>query len=165
MGNQVVSVDGLKDLEKSLAKLSTSAGKGVLRRVGKKGLGIFIDSARDKVAVGRGDLRDSLGVSTKLSDRQKPRHRRMVKPSKNSVEIFAGADALPHAHLVEFGTGERVVESTGQHVGSVAPQPFLRPAWDEKGDDVLKYISRELWVEIEKTIARAEKRAAKKAGK
>ncbi|PCJ75527.1 MAG: hypothetical protein COA53_06430 [Rhodobacteraceae bacterium] len=157
-----VSVDGLKDLERALQDLSKAAGKGVLRRVGKKALKPVIEAAKENVPVASGELRDSLAVSTKLSKRQKALNRRRTADGKSTVEVYAGAGASPQAHLIEFGTASRVVDSTGKNVGSIAPQPFMRPAWDAKGRGVLKYISNSLGDEIEKTAKRAAKRAAKR---
>lgn len=162
MSNSRVTIEGLKDLDKALGELSNAAGKGVLRRVGKKALQPVIDAAKENVAVASGELRDSLAVSTKLSKRQKAQNRKLTANGKATVEVYAGADALPHAHLIEFGTGERVVDSTGMQVGSIAPQPFMRPAWDAKGRSVLKYISSELGAEITKTAERARRRANKR---
>ncbi|MBL3597095.1 hypothetical protein JMM63_16225, partial [Rhodovulum sulfidophilum] len=44
MSKQPVSVDGLADLEKMMVEhLPKSTGRGVLRRVGKAALGIFVE--------------------------------------------------------------------------------------------------------------------------
>lgn len=47
----------------------------------------------------------------------------------------------------------------------MAPQPFMRPAWDEKKDEVLELIRTELGDEITKAAARLAKKAARLAAK
>jgi hypothetical protein len=43
-------------------------------------------------------------------------------------------------------------------------QPFLRPAWDASTELMLATLRRETWKEIEKTVERARRKAAR-AGK
>lgn len=68
----------------------------------------------------------------------------------------------PHAHFIEFGTGERSHES-GKSVGSVMADPFLRPAWDMNTAGMLARLRKEVWGEIEKTVERARRKAARAA--
>jgi len=165
MSKQPVSVDGLADLEKMMVEhLPKSTGRGVLRRVGKAALGIFVERARDLAPRASGDLAESLAVSTRLDPKQRRDHRRLVRDDKAAVEIFGGAAALPHAHLVEFGSVERHLESGGS-TGTMPAQPFMRPAWDATREAVLAGIAKGLGHEIAKTVARRAKRLAKKVGK
>ena len=50
-----------------------------------------------------------------------------------------------HAHLMEFGTAERIVKKTGRKVGRVLPRPFLGPTFEEEADTVREILS-EAWV-------------------
>lgn len=151
MSGALVRVDGLKDLEKMLTEtLPKSMGKAVLRRVGKKSLGGFIQAAKAGAPVRTGDLRDSVEVNTRLSKRQARINRRAAKDGKDAVQIFAGASALPHAHLQEFGSANNPAH------------PFMRPAWEAEKDGVLNYIVDELGKEIDKTARRYAKKLAKK---
>ena len=70
----------------------------------------------------------------------------------------------PHAHLYEFGTAPRFHAKTGKAVGSMPARPFLRPAWDASQELMLATLRREIWSEIEKTVGRARRKAAR-AGK
>ncbi len=153
-----IKVSGLRELDRALAELPKATGKNVLRRVGRKALKPMIEDARAKVPVASGKLRDSLQVATKLSKRQQSMHRKMFRDDKASVEVFAGAAALPHAHLVEFGTGPRYTKD-GRYTGQMPPQPFMRPAWDANKGRILDDIAKDLGDEITK----AAKRLAKKA--
>jgi HK97 gp10 family phage protein len=145
-----IHVEGLAELEAKLRELPDATAKNVLRRVGRKRLQPVADRARELVPVHQGDLRDSIGVSTKLSRRQRSKHR---KDGPDDVEVFAGAGPHPQAHLQEFGT---------EHHG---PQPFMRPAWDAEKDGVLAGIKTDLSDEIEKAAKRLARRAAKAAAK
>lgn len=148
-----VSITGLKELEKALAELPQSTGRSVLRRTGIKALAVVISAAKANVPVDEGKLRDSLRVTTRLSERQRRVHRRLVADGKASVELFAGAEALPHAHLVEYGTV------------NMAPRPFMRPAWDEKKHEVLDLIKGELGGEITRAAHRLARKRAREAAK
>ena len=66
----------------------------------------------------------------------------------------------PHAHLLEFGTGPRYHKS-GKFVGAVMADPFMRPAWDQHRGQMLEKLGANIWAEIEKSLARAERAAAK----
>lgn len=153
MAASKVRIEGLAELDAALGELGKSAGKAVLRRVGIRSLAPLIAKAKTLVPVDDGDLRDSLKVTTKLSQRQRRQHRKLVAEGKASVEMFAGASALPHAHLVEFGAHH------------MAAQPFMRPAWDSEKENVLNIIKTELGDEIVKTAARKARRLAKRAAK
>jgi HK97 gp10 family phage protein len=155
-----VKVEGLRELEVALRQLPMATGKNVLRRVLKQAAQPIADHAERLAPVGRpeegdahpGQLRDSIGVSTKLTRRQRSVHRKMFASDRASVEVFVGAGGVPQAHLREFG-------SDGN-----PPAPFMRPAWDANKGGVLESIKTNLWTEIDKAARRLAKKAAR-AGK
>ena len=153
MARQMVRIEGLRELEKALAELPKATGKNVLRRTLRKAAEPMVAAAQSKAPVDSGGLRDSIQIATRLSRRQARLHRKMFKDDRASVEIFAGVSALPHAHLLEFGTGPRYHKS-GKYVGQVAPHPFMRPAWDAHKRPMLDAISKELGEEIMKAAQR-----------
>ncbi|SNT76715.1 HK97-gp10 family putative phage morphogenesis protein [Paracoccus seriniphilus] len=153
-----IDVEGFAELEKALDNLSKSAGKAVLRRALKKAAQPTADLARSMAPVKTGKLAKSVIVGTRLDGRQARIHRRMFRDDKAAVEMFVGpsylrGDGGRHGHLVEFGTSK------------MAARPFMRPAWDQDKNAMLERLSDELWAELEKSIRRAEKRAAKLAAK
>jgi HK97 gp10 family phage protein len=164
-----MDLEGFSELENLLDQLSNAAGKGVLRRSLKKAAQPTADLMNSYAPKGpTGNLKGSIIVGTKLSKSQAGKHRKLVRGDKASVEMFVGADhnlSGRHAHLVEFGTGPRFHEKTGRAVGAMPPQPFVRPAWDQDRTAMLARLSQELWGEIEKTIARAQRKAARQAAK
>lgn len=149
MATVKVKVHGLRQLEKALGALPKSTGKAVLRRVLKKAAQPVADAAEATAPREQGYLAGSIGVSTKLTRRQRSQHRKMFRNDKASVEMFVGAGGLPQAHNQEFGN---------DHHG---PQPFMRPAWDGHKMQVLARIKDDLGDEIAKAAARMAKKAAK----
>lgn len=144
-----IKIDGLKALDAALAELPKATAKNVLRRVGRKALAPMVEAARNSAPVKSGALRKSMKVTSRLSKRQASLHRKMFKSDKASVELFAGASNLPHAHLLEFGTSK------------MAPRPFMRPAWDAGNAALLQRIKTDLGIEIEKAAKRLARKAAR----
>lgn len=142
-------VEGFAELDATLGELSKGIAKGAMRRALKKAAEPMAEIARSGVPVDKGDLRDSIGVGTKLSKRQAKLHRRETRDDKAFVEMFVGAGPLPSAHLQEFGTLDS------------APQPFMRPAWDQDQNGMLERLKDELADEVERTAERARRRAAR----
>lgn len=161
-----------KDLERQLEKLSKAAGKGALRRSLEKSAAPMVDLAKSWVPVDDGDLRDSITVGVKLAKRQAGQHRKMFQDDRASVEMFLGPSynlgaGGRHGHLVEFGTKPHI--NGGKYAGTqnpgTAPQPFMRPAFDQDVRKMLDRLGEDLWVEIEKSVLRAERKAARVGGK
>lgn len=144
-----VKLAGLRELDKALSALPKTTGKAVLRRVLKKAAQPVADAAESMAPREEGFLAGSIGVSTKLTSRQRSQHRKMFRNDKASVEMFVGAGGLPQAHNQEFGN-----ELHG-------PQPFMRPAWDGHKMQVLDSIKADLSEEITRAAARLAKKAAK----
>jgi HK97 gp10 family phage protein len=160
-----IKVEGLKELDEALKELPKATGKNVMRRVARNALGMVIAAARPLVPVDDGQLRKSLAVSTKLSKRQATLARRDEAEGKASITVYAGASALPHAHLIEFGTKERVQKTTGRRTGRVKAKPFMRPAWDAKKGAVLDSFKSDMWTEIQKAAKRLAAKQARELAK
>lgn len=144
-----MELEGFKELEDALDDLSKAAGKGVLRRSLKKAGQPLADLMRSGAPRGQGDLIESIGVGSKLSKRQGALHRAMFRDDRASVEVFVGAGPLAQAPQSEFGNEHQ------------APQPFVRPAWDQDQQALLDRLGSHLWAEFEKSLARAKRKAAK----
>lgn len=143
-----VRVLGLSQLEQGLRELPRATGKNVLRRVLRQRGKPIAERARDLAPIDEGHLKDSIGVSTKLSRSQRRKRRK-----KAAVEMFVGPGGHPQAITQEFGTFFH------------PPQPFMRPAWAAEKGRILEDLSGDLWTEIDKAaqrIARKQARLAKK---
>lgn len=139
-------VEGLAELDRQLAELSQSAGKGVLRRAGRAGLGPFDQAWRAKAPHLSGDLAKSGSVGSKLTKRV-----RRATERENSVEVFAGPGANPQAWQQEVGNHNH------------AAQPFVRPAWEETKGQALQIVKTVLGDEISKAAKRKARKEAKAA--
>lgn len=97
---------------------------------------------------------------TPLADRFKMRARH--HQGRSQVVLH---NTAPHAHLQEYGwwhTSHKPAKRRIRYIGkndTTGPNPFMRPALEEKGDEALKILADE----VEKAIFRHQKREAKKA--
>lgn len=149
-----VKVEGLKELDRELEKLSRTAGRGVLRRSLQKSAPPLVDRMKSNAPVNSGALRDSITASTRLAPRQSRLHRTQFRDQRSSAELFVGPSynlgaGGRHAHLLEFGTVK------------MSPQPFARPAYDSDKMSLLKRVEENLKTELNKSLARMMKNAKK----
>jgi hypothetical protein len=147
-----VELEGFAALERELLRLSKSQGKASLRRSLKKAAKPMAELMID--AAPRGDgaedgLAETIAVGTKLSKRQAKKHRKMFKDDRSAVEVFVGPGPDPAAWNQEFGN---IIHG---------PQPFVRPSWDADHMPLLVRLGREVWNDLEKTLDRAARKAAK----
>jgi HK97 gp10 family phage protein len=140
-----VKVEGLRELDKALMTMKQSTARGVVRRVLLKAAQPIADDMAQRAPRDTGYLGDHIDTGVRLSRRQA-----RMSPKRSDVEVFAGASRVVQATLQEFGTSE------------APPQPFARPAWDAGKLKALDDVKTGLATEIEKTAARAAKRALKK---
>lgn len=162
-----IKVEGLKELDRALQDMAKSTAKRTVRRAMAKSLEPVAAAARANAPRSKGGgkhVADSIAVSTKLVKAQAKEARGSAKESRHLMLMYVGPKE-PHAHLVEFGTGPRHHKSSGKFVGSMPPSPFMRPAWDANKQGVLDSLAGDLRAEIEKTLARSAKAAAKRAAK
>lgn len=144
--SSTTKVEGGRELEQALMQLSKAAGKGAVRRALKKAGQPIADAGAGNAPVGpTGNLKESYGVGTKLTRRQAKLARR---ETKNHVEVHVGPND-PAAIQTEFGNEHQAAE------------PHLRPAWDGNKNQALEIVKTEMRKEILKSVARAQRRAAK----
>ncbi|MCJ8138430.1 HK97-gp10 family putative phage morphogenesis protein [Falsirhodobacter halotolerans] len=93
--------------------------------------------------------------------------RRTFRALNPPAMLYLGpVQALFYAHFVEFGTRPHPNKGrfTGtQHPGT-APDPFLRPAFDEEAQATIARVARLIWTEIEKNATRTARRRARAGG-
>lgn len=151
MARNSVRIEGLRELDRALAELPKSTGKNVLRRVLRKRGQPLADAMRGRAPKETESLIESIGVSTKLSKRQRKLHRKMFRNDKASVEVFVGAGTDPAAVQQEFGNVNH------------GPQPFARPAWDAEKNSILDGIRDDIAEEIGKAADRLARKRARQA--
>jgi HK97 gp10 family phage protein len=140
-----IKVEGLRELDKALMTMKQSTARGVVRRVLLKAAQPIADDMAQRAPRDTGYLGDHIDTGIRLSRRQSK-----ISPKRSDVEVFAGASRVIQATLQEFGTSD------------APPHPFARPAWDAGKMQALDDVKTGLATEIEKTAARAAKRALKK---
>jgi HK97 gp10 family phage protein len=145
-----VKVEGLKEIQAALHELPKSTARNVMRRVLKDVAEPIADQARQLAPVLSGDLKQSIGVSTKLSRRAK---KDTGKLSANAVQVYIGPFAAPRAIIQEFGSFKE------------PPQPYMRPAWDANQGEILGKIGEMMWNEIAAAAARKARKEARAAAK
>jgi hypothetical protein len=150
-----LKIEGAGDIEKALAQFARGTSKGIGRRAMKKALKPVQRAAEGSAF--------EIAITSKLA----PRQRGMARgdQTRSKVSLYVGpvqqdGSHAPHAHLIEFGTGDRYHKS-GKYVGFVLADPFMRPAWDANQQVMLSILRAEIWNEIEKALARAARKAAK----
>lgn len=153
-------LQGAKELDKVLTGLKATTARGITRRATARALEPVAELARSLAPRDEGKLAAHIGVSSKLTKRQA---RAMRGQTGKDVQYMYVGPQWASAHLVEFGTGPRF-KKNGQFVGIMPPQPFMRPAWDAKREEVLDRLTDDIREEIDKTLARLANRRAKAGG-
>lgn len=144
-----VKVEGLRETDAALSAIGKRAtAKNVAKRALTNAAKPLDDGWRGRVRVDSGDLKQSGGISTKLSRRQRAQHKKQAP-----VEVFVGPGPNPQAITEEFGTPNQ------------APNGALRGAWDQHKAAIPAAVGSELWSEISKVAARQARKAARLAAK
>ncbi|WP_226550849.1 HK97-gp10 family putative phage morphogenesis protein [Celeribacter naphthalenivorans] len=140
---------GGKDVEEALRELKLSTRKSIARKLLKRAGQMFADRANALAPKGRGspNLSGSYGVTTRLSKRQAAAAR---KEGRDDVFMYAGTND-PAGQQQEFGNSRHPA------------QPHARPAFDETAKPMFDLIQNEMAEEVEKSVARARRKAARAA--
>lgn len=150
-----VTFEGADDLAAALLELPKRATeKAVVRRSLTKAAQPMRD-LMSALAPYRADdeaphLRDVILVGPKTSARSGAQFARA-----GDVSVYIGPlrslHRFPHAVVMEFGSFKD------------AAQPYMRPAWEAKKDEVLSQIGYWMWTEIDGAALRLARRAARGA--
>lgn len=163
----MVSVSGLRELDRALGMLPKSTARNVLKRTLDKAAQPIVAEAKRQVPVKTGTLRDSITASTRIKNKTGSAEfasamkaglgkaaarsallaaRRANKGQGSFAETYVGPargkGVIRYAHIVEFGSND------------TAPHPYMRPAWDSTKDQALSIIKAELGNEIIKAARR-----------
>lgn len=153
MARQSFRIEGLKELADALGEMKLVAAKALMIRVGKRRLVPMRDSAKARVPVDKGDLKEGLIISTRQKSGRSGDSldgERKWRKGKEAVEVYVGvANEKGLSHAIP------------QEVGSIhnPPAGYMRGAWDQEHASLLDGIADDLGDEIERTAARARRRA------
>jgi len=138
----MAEIKGLDELLRKLKKLPEGAspkGGGPLERAMRKGAGVWVDAAKARVASKGPGVKNSRTGNTRLKDSIALRKDPDPRSNNADVRFEVGYKAAAYwGAFVEMGT-----EKQSAH-------PFLRPAFDENRDEILRVIVGQLRKDIEK---------------
>lgn len=149
------AIKGLEELKRKLATLAPKVERKILRAAWRKGANTIRDAARAKAPVLSGELKKKI---TTVSARGKPGTLRFqVRATARKVSPKY-PEGYPYPYAVEKGHGAPNTRSrqfgnprqTEFGSSSTPPKPFMRPAWEEKKEGVLKTFADEAGKGIEK---------------
>lgn len=155
----MIKVEGIDDLIKTLKSILTKHNENEIRKVLSRGAKSIVEAAKMYVDVNDGGkLKDSIKILPKWRGAPAtlfvgPRVIRRFT-SKTSQKV---KDRNPfYAHFIEYGTdphnlgykGKYVTGKGGQHPGTVG-KPYMRPAYDTKGQECLNIMREDLAKYIE----------------
>lgn len=158
MARSGLKLSGFKELDKKLGELSKSTGTRVLQRAGMAAMEPMRKRAEtlapDDVKTPAPDLHRGIVISKRAN---LGRAAADAMESGNRATIYVGpASDLPRyarAMVGEFGSYK------------MAPIPYMRPAFHQTGQQVLDTVAELIGAEIDKVVARAAARFAKRAAK
>lgn len=135
-----IEVDGLDELEAKLLELDKRVATRVVRGALRKSGQIVADSAKTKVPVDSGALKESIGTIARKGKGKRTFQSLFVAPRERNKSAVAIANTFRedpikgifYGHIVEKGYGRQ------------RPQPFLRPALDENVNEVVETFSKAL---------------------
>ena len=166
-----VKVEGLKELDQALGELTKATARNTVRRALVKGAEPLETAAKNYAPTRFWDLWGSIHISTRpphggddgkqafaqamragASRGEAIAALRSARADAPFTQVWVGAGRNPQAQMQEFGTQRH------------PPQPFMRPAFDHRKDTALDRITEALKADIGKAVARARRKAARRAG-
>lgn len=167
-GGLTVKLEGLDDLKAALKELPKGVQTRAVQDAMTEALQPMLDDAARRAprrAMQGGTLSNALAVSGKLMQSQR---NNVPKKGRHQIRLFAGplyskhsGAYAPYAHLVEFGTGPRY-NKAGKYLGTMRPQPFMRPAFDAHVQGFIRKFNTELVGMVMAAAVRARKRHERK---
>ena len=167
--DQLVSVQGLSDLQKMLDELPAKIEANIMRGALRQGANVYRDRARANAPIGKtGKLKKSIKVKTTL------------RKGKAVSQIVAGGGDAFYAKFVEFGTAS-FYEGNGRTVGApykiepknrkamkfgdvftesavhegVRPTGFMRRAFDGGTSEVIEEVAAYVRMRIGREIIKS----------
>lgn len=175
-----VKIEGLAELDAALQRLKPATGKAALRRGGIKALRPMAELAATLAPKDTGQLAGSITVSAKAvgsgAEVGKREYSAVMKSGGSKADaakalraarsVAKAARASGAIAAVELFMGpakatdkDTAIKQIAQEFGTrkMEANPYMRPAWDGDKDALLARVKREMWTEIQKTVARAAK--------
>lgn len=141
------SVVGLRSVLKRLDDLEPKKQKTAMQRAMLKAARPIVRAAKAAAPSSGKKRKNDAGRKLNLKDNIKARAFKKLRKGEISAVKISNA---PHAHLIEFGTQERVQEKTGRRTGSGPAMPFLAPAVTANESVFMQTFADELAAQIAK---------------
>lgn len=170
-----IRVEGFRDLDAALGKLSKSVGRRVLKNALIKAGEPMRARAEELAPRESGELAESVIISGKVKNTvgnkefaqalaaglgQRAAVAAMRQARRNSTQgSFAEVELGPQKATNKADAVKRIVQEFGSF--NQSGKPFMRPAFAEKGDQVVTDMRDILATEINRAIARQAKRQLK----
>lgn len=143
---RMIQLKGDKKLKDSLSGLDNKLSDSLLRKANKKAVVPLVNEIHKRAPVGlTGDLADSIGTV------DAPKENRQLGAIQAGARRKGGHKGFA-AHLNEFGTKRRRVKKRhpvfGFDRGKMPAKPFIEPSWENKKDEVLGKITKELEMQV-----------------
>lgn len=132
------SVTGLRELQGTFEDLHPRTRKAAFRRAVMDAAEPMVETARALAPRRTGDLAESIGVSDRLS-------KGASQQGGSRTTVYFGAGPLKQAVFQEFGTVNH------------APQPFIRPAFDQHKAALVPELAKSLRAELLASAARSRR--------
>lgn len=146
MVTTTVKTEGFAEMEKLLFQMKSSTAKNTTARAMIKSLAPMEAMAKSLSPKDDRVLEEGIRTSRRATNANKTR--------VNDLEVYTGPiKEIAYAVPQEFGTVNH------------GPNPYMRPAWDATNYKVLNLFGYLQFQEIEKSIARAARKAARDAAK
>jgi len=142
--NKLAKIEGLPDLQKQIGAVIDAATGEKVRKIWMGAAMILRDRARalapELREARKGKTAGLLRRAIFAADGDK---------AKPNVIVGIAYGLAPHAHWMEYGTGERITGSkkgkkTGKRehsTGAVRPQPYMRPALAQTRQEMITYMA------------------------
>lgn len=159
-----VKVTGVEATIKALREIGGSLTPSILSGVCARSLEPILEQAVSTAHVGDPATRKPGAVTIKESIRI----RKLRANELRKQGVVAGAvvgSSSPKAHLVEYGTDNRVRRTKSgkkARTGRVTAEPFMRPAYEQNKEKVAQIAEVELAKAINRRVKRISKGTAKK---
>lgn len=163
-----MQIAGAKELDAALAEFTKATARNILQRTLLKAADPILETAQALAPVRKGVLKSKIRKDTRKpkGHSSKAAFAEAMRAGGTKAEAAAYQRAYNEAYGQTFaeafvGVEGGVAQAWPQEIGTVnhAPQPYIRPAFEQRGADAQRIIETELSGEIE----RARQRAARKA--
>ena len=167
-----IKIAGLKEMDAALAEFSKATARNVCVRALQAAAEPIAEAAREKAPKRTGRLAKSIKVTTKKppGHSTKVAFAEVMRAGGTKAQAAAAQRAYnrlnPTAFAEVFVAPDRLPEAWPQEIGTAhhGPQPYMRPAFEEKAEEGLGLIADAMREQIDRAAERARRKALRQKG-